>query len=112
MDITVHNQGDVTVLALFGRMDATTVSDFEDSWRSRIEEGENRIVVDLENLEYISSAGLRGILTLLKACKAKDGRLAFCRINDVVASVFKISGFLAMLSIHASRDEAVASVGA
>lgn len=112
MDITVLQQGDATILALSGRMDATTVGDFEQAWRDRIDAGETRIVVDLAGIEYISSAGLRGILALLKMCKSKGGRLAFCSMGSMVAEVFKISGFTAMLSIHDNRDGAVAFVGA
>jgi len=56
-------------------------------------------LVDLAGLEFISSAGLRGVLMLAKTCQ-KDGRpLGFCGLKPLVEDVFKISGFMSILKI-------------
>ena len=68
------------------------------------------VVVDLGGVEYISSAGLRVILTMVKASKAAAATLAFCSMQSMVAEVFKISGFSSMLPIYATRDEAVSAL--
>ena len=72
--------------------------------------GAKKIVVDLAGIEYISSAGLRVILTMVKASKGAVATLAFCSIQSMVAEVFKISGFSSMLPIYATRDEAVSAL--
>ena len=69
-----------------------------------------KVVVDLGGVEYISSAGLRVILTMVKASKAAAATLAFCSMQSMVAEVFKISGFSSMLPIYATRDEAVSAL--
>ncbi|WP_245590798.1 STAS domain-containing protein [Nitratidesulfovibrio termitidis] len=80
------------------------------SLAARLEAGASRLVIDLGGIEYISSAGLRGILGLLKACKSGGVGLAFCGIGEMVGEVFRISGFTGMLSIHATADDAVAAL--
>ena len=93
MQAVISEQGCVSILALSGRMDATTASVFDEACRSLLDGGAKKIVVDLAGIEYISSAGLRVILTMVK-----------------VAEVFKISGFSSMLPIYATRDEAVSAL--
>ena len=60
-------------------------------------------------LEF-GTAGLRGILGLVKALKACAGKLAFCSLQPMTAEVFRISGFNAMLTVRDSRQEALAAL--
>lgn len=85
-------------------------SSFETSCRELLDSGAKKVVVDLGGVEYISSAGLRVILTMVKASKAAAATLAFCSMQSMVAEVFKISGFSSMLPIYATRDEAVSAL--
>ena len=78
--------------------------------RELLDSGAKKVVVDLGGVEYISSAGLRVILTMVKASKAAAATLAFCSMQSMVAEVFKISGFSSMLPIYATRDEAVSAL--
>jgi len=55
-------------------MDAVTTPEFEQTLGGWIDEGEIRFIVDFTGLDYISSAGLRGILTSVKRLKAEGGR--------------------------------------
>ena len=107
MQVVTSEQGCVGIIALTGRIDATTASSFETSCRELLDSGAKKVVVDLGGVEYISSAGLRVILTMVKASKAAAATLAFCSMQSMVAEVFKISGFSSMLPIYATRDEAV-----
>ncbi|WP_294509515.1 STAS domain-containing protein [uncultured Bilophila sp.] len=110
MQAVISEQGCVSILALSGRMDATTASVFDEACRSLLDGGAKKIVVDLAGIEYISSAGLRVILTMVKASKGAVATLAFCSMQSMVAEVFKISGFSSMLPIYATRDEAVSAL--
>lgn len=107
MQIETSQQKGITVLSLNGRMDATTVSTFEAECRARFEEGNTRLVIDMKNLSYISSAGLRGILSMVKLCKSSSGGLFFCNLDPKVKDVFKITGFTNMLPIHETLDAAL-----
>ena len=110
MQIDVSKQDGVTILKVSGRMDATTVTEFTEECQKHIKDGSGRFIVDLAGLEYISSAGLRGILTIGKACKAAKAALAFCSMQAMVADMFKLSGFTAILSVYATLDEALAGM--
>ena len=107
MDITVTEENGVSIMALSGRMDATTTPEFENAAKALLNAGKNRVVVDMADLEYISSAGLRGILGLVKALRAASGKLAFCSLQPMAAEVFRISGFNAMLTVCGSRADAL-----
>ena len=110
MQINVTVQDGITILKVAGRMDATTVGGFTDECQTQLKNGSGRFIVDLGELEYISSAGLRGILLLGKSCKAAKAALAFCSMQAMVADMFKLSGFNAILSVYATSDDALAGM--
>lgn len=105
MQLQIIEEGTVTVISLAGRMDATTAPDFEDCCRELMGRGITRIVVDLDGIAYMSSAGLRCILSTQKA--GKDCILIFCNLQPMVVDIFHISGFNRILSICATREEAL-----
>ena len=90
--------------------DRTVLVGAEDETAALLEAGKQRLLIDMSRLEYISSAGLRGILGLVKALKACAGKLAFCSLQPMTAEVFRISGFNAMLTVRDSRQEALAAL--
>lgn len=110
MEITATQDKDCIILALAGRMDATTTIEFDNAAQAAMNEGHTHILVDLQNVVYMSSAGLRSLLSLAKAAKAAQGRLCFCCLQPMVAEVFRISGFDRMLSVHADREAGLAAL--
>lgn len=107
MKINVTEQNGASIMALEGRMDATTTAVFELSSRGVLDDGARKVIVDMTALEYISSAGLRGILGMVKSMKAASGTLAFCGLQPMVSEVFRISGFNAILSVYDTLDAAL-----
>ena len=112
MEINVTEQDGITILELAGRMDATTTPEFVSAAQKLMTAGKKQLLVDMAQLEYISSAGLRGILGLVKALKKTAGRLAFCSLQPMAAEVFRISGFNAMLTVCDTRQEALKALQA
>ena len=110
MQIDIINNDGIIILKLNGRMDATSVGEFTEECQKQIKNGSGRFIVDLAGLEYISSAGLRGILTMGKTCKAAKAALAFCSMQAMVADMFKLSGFTSILTIYPTLDEALAGM--
>ncbi|MCR4666696.1 MAG: STAS domain-containing protein [Desulfovibrio sp.] len=104
MEITSTQDNDCTILALSGRMDATTTVEFDNVAQAALKEGHTHILVDMKDLVYMSSAGLRSLLSLAKTAKAAQGKLCFCSLQPMVAEVFHISGFDRMLSVHNDRE--------
>jgi anti-anti-sigma factor len=108
MELITEKQGEVVVFKLKGRLDTLTAPDFEEKCLKWLEAGEFNFAVDLGELDYISSAGIRSILVIAKQLKAQDGGLAFSRISGMVEKVFNIAGIYTLFPAYASLDEALA----
>lgn len=110
MDITETKHDQYSVFKLNGRLDSNTAMGFEQKLFESIENGAQRLILDFQDLDYISSAGLRVILKATKNLKGADGKLVLCAMQDYVKEVFEISGFDSFLPIVATLDDAVKSV--
>jgi len=107
MEITTAVERDIIAVSPKGRIDAVTAADFEKELARLAEEGHRNFLLDLQGLEYISSAGLRSILAFAKTLKGKEGRLVFASLQGPVKDVFRISGFGSIFKICDSREEAL-----
>lgn len=100
--------GAVTVIAPVGRIDSSTADALDVRLvRLSAAAGALSVVVDFEGVEYISSAGLRVLLSMAKRVREKRGALALCSLPDGVRQVFELAGFLPLFAIQPSRDRAV-----
>jgi anti-anti-sigma factor len=107
MEISIDKQSNAVVVAIKGRMDGVSAPEFEKTMADHIASGASRFVVDCSALEYISSAGLRSLLTTAKSLRARDGELVFAALRDVVREVFEIGGFSTIFSVYDSTDAAL-----
>lgn len=98
MEINKNLNGDALELKVIGRLDTTTAPALEAEVKSSIE-GLKSLVFDLEGLEYISSAGLRVLLSAQKTMN-KQGTMKLVNVNEVVMEVFEITGFVDVLTIE------------
>jgi anti-anti-sigma factor len=103
--------GGVLVLSPQGRLDAATSAAFENEAKNLVGGKATPVVLNLETLEYISSAGLRAVLTTAKHVKSLGGGFTLCGLQGSVATVMEVSGFDTMLGAHAGIGEAVAAIG-
>ncbi|MDR2354162.1 MAG: STAS domain-containing protein [Deltaproteobacteria bacterium] len=106
MRITEHN---ASCLLVEGRMDATSISIFDTEIKDILAHPED-LVLDLEKVDYISSAGLRSILTLAKNLNSAGKSLVITTLTSTVYEVFKIAGFLDILKVFASRAEGITAL--
>ena len=107
MKITKRKENDVVVVSVQGRLDASSSPEFEKELEQFIDQGEKDFVVDFEELDYISSAGLRSILVLAKKLRVKDGQIFLATLQDTVEAVFDLAGFSKMIPIFESTEEAL-----
>ena len=110
MELQTEANGDVLVVTLSGRLDAVTAPDYETKIRELIDANNNKLVIDFATLEYISSAGLRGLLLTAKLLKAKNGQICLANPDGNVKSVFDMSGFSALFKMADSIDSALRSI--
>jgi len=107
MEISVTESGDVRILSFKGNLDTNTSPQAENEINGLIEAGAQKLLVNFENLDYISSAGLRILLATAKKLKASPGDLKICCLNETVQEVFDISGFATILSVSKTEEEAL-----
>ncbi len=107
MQISVKTADEVKVLEFKGNLDTQTSSDAQEQLTELIAKGEKKILVHFGKLEYISSAGLRVLLTAAKQLKPGGGEIRICSLNEVVKEVFDISGFITIFKVFGSESEAL-----
>ncbi len=95
------------VVTLAGRFDANAASEVEETLTKLVDDGEVNLVVDLAEVDYISSIGLRILLKTLKKVTGAEGRLVLCSLTDYVNEVFELSGLVAVFNIASNRQEAL-----
>jgi len=108
MKIGEERRDETLIVTASGRIDSNSSSELERALLGHTGSGESRIVVDLAEVEYISSAGLRVLLMVAKKLQATKGRLVLCAMPESVRLVFELAGFLPIFAIESTRDAALA----
>ncbi|MDD2310321.1 MAG: STAS domain-containing protein [Desulfuromonadaceae bacterium] len=110
MDFQAIKEANATIVTVTGRLDAVTAPEYEKAVNELISGGEIAFVIDFNGLDYISSAGLRGLLVTAKQLKGKDGQVRFANVKGTVKEVFDISGFGSIFQMDDSVAAALAKI--
>jgi anti-anti-sigma factor len=97
--------GDAQVFSLSGRLDSEAAPEFERQCLNQVRGETRMLILDLSPLEYLSSAGLRTILSAGKALQAKEGKLVLCVPKGQTRQIVEAVGFHKMFTIVSSMDE-------
>lgn len=111
MEVEISGTERVAVVAVTGRIDAYTAPEVEDRLGEVAGSGRH-LVIDLSGTEYISSAGLRVLLTMAKRSARGEFLMRLCGLQEAVREVFDIAGFTKLFEIRDGRDAAVAELTA
>lgn len=109
LDIEHKGKDGVTVVYFFGKMDTRTSPDAEKYLNRLIDDGDNNILMNFEELDFISSTGLRVILATGKRLMGSNGKLTMCNANITVNDVLGMSGFNKMFGVFDTEEEALQS---
>ncbi|MEP0763528.1 MAG: STAS domain-containing protein [Chloroflexota bacterium] len=109
MNITEREQDSVTIFALEGRVDSEGALDLDLALQTAVSEGKHKLVLEMDRVRYINSAGLRTLADILTQVRASQGDLKLVNLSQRVARVFQIIGFDKFFSIYATVDEAIAA---
>jgi anti-anti-sigma factor len=109
MDLSEERLDQVIALSVRGRIDSMTAPQFGQKLDSVVAAPSGRLVVDLRDLDYISSAGFRVLLVAAKRADETGSRLVLCGLSSKVRQLFDVGGFLDLFSITATRDEAISA---
>ena len=98
LNINKKAENSKLTIALEGRVDTTTAPELDQAVKSSMD-GISELVLDLKKLDYISSAGLRVLLSAQKAMN-KQGQMKLCNVNETIMEIFEVTGFSDILTIE------------
>ena len=110
VELDTQKLDDHILANLAGRLDGSNARKFEESLKETIGTDSRPVIIDMKNLSYISSAGLRAILLIAKSVKARKADLALCSLPSHINEIFEISGFDKIIPIHSTREAATKSL--
>lgn len=100
----------VLIVSVAGRIDGLNAQEFHENLDKEIAGSENPVVLDLEGLSYISSAGLRSILLIAKTLQSRNTRFMLCSLSAPIREIFEIAGFDKIIDVLGSRSDAIATI--
>ncbi len=103
--VTAHN---VTILNVKGRVDSYTAPELENTLTKLLNENGSKIVLNMQDVEYLSSAGLRAMVNALKDAQQSGGNLHLAAISDPTEMILRTVGMLQMFNIFPTNEEALA----
>lgn len=105
--ITEDLKGGVTILHVRGKLDAALSAAIEQKSSEMIQQGQNKLLLDMSEISYVNSAGLRMLLAVKKQMKALPGKFIVCGLRNEVFEVMKICGFDHVIEISKNEEEAL-----
>lgn len=105
-DITAYRR--CSMVTASGRIDSNTAPTFEEALKTAIEGGQSNMVLLLKEVDFMSSAGLRAMVSSLKACKSGGGNLVLATPSKRVVEVMQLAGLTSLFTVF---DDVTAAVG-
>jgi len=109
MNITEREQNGVTIYSVEGRVDSEGAVDLDLALQAATADGKHKMVLEMAEVRYINSAGLRTLADILTQNQKAGGDLKLVNLHPKVQRVFQIIGFERFFNIYESADEAVAA---
>lgn len=100
MVVNVLNEGDALVVVIDGRLDTVTAPELERSIAPLLAEKSQTVIFQCKGMEYVSSSGLRVILSSYKSVVSNGGKFVLRNLSKDVRSVFDLTGFSRILTIE------------
>jgi anti-anti-sigma factor len=110
LELSESSDGAVTVIAVKGRLDSASAPTLEERLSGTLAAPSRRLLIELSQLEYISSAGFRILLLAMKRADQSEGQLVLAGVSGKVRELFDLGGFLDLFRICSTRDEGVAAL--
>ena len=109
MKIQVESVNDITVVILEGELNVDDSIKLREAFLKILQQGATEVMVDLEKVGFIGSAGLAVLIEMLQLLKRTGGKLGCCNINDHIRGLFEITKIHKLITIYEDRTRAVKS---
>lgn len=110
MDIRTEKKDCALMVAISGMLDASNYQTLEEKMQSYIRDGERSFIFNLQNLEYMSSAGVRIFIKTYRALLPKGGSMVFSSLQPFVLEIFEIAGLTSNFKIFPDDESAIRSL--
>lgn len=111
LNVSIEEKDKCKLVRLAGRLDATTTPALEGKISKVLDQNKQFMLMDFSKVDYLSSAGMRLLLSATKKLKAHGGKLVFCSMSDEVMEIIKMAGFERILAIYPSEEAALKACG-
>jgi anti-sigma B factor antagonist len=111
MNIVETTENGITIFTLSGRIDSEGAVDLDLALHTAVSEGKFKMILDMAEVRYINSAGLRTLADILTTNRENGGELLLVSMNPKIKRVFEIIGFDQFFSSHESLADARAAIG-
>lgn len=109
MDISVQGLKRVQVVTVNGRVDSSSAPQLDEKLKNLRQNGYENLVLDLSEVDYMSSAGLRAIVSALRDCKKHGGNLCLVNPSARVGEVLELAGLTSLFNVYDDTTTAVGS---
>ena len=107
MEISTRDAQDVKIVDLQGDLDTNTAPGGEAYLNELLSDDAKKVLLNLEKLDFMSSAGLRVLLATAKRLQSTGGSLRVCCLNETVQEIFEMSGFISILNVTQTEQESL-----
>lgn len=110
MTITTKQIDQATVATITGKLDGVTAVEVQKKLFSLLQEGHKKLIIDVQTVDYLSSAGMRTLLLVAKRAKEVSASICLINVSPQLSEIFEITGFLPVLTIYKDLDTALKSL--
>lgn len=110
IEIKWRQEGDIAIASILGRIDSTSSDRFQALMEKGLGSEPRALLMDLERVSYISSAGLRVCLMLAKRFRSTGHALAMCSLSDVNREIVAVSGFDKLIRVYDDPESAISAM--
>jgi anti-sigma B factor antagonist len=112
IEISVEQAGDIDIVTINGRVDSRTAPEMGDCLSHQIDQGSLYLVINFNSVDYMSSAGLRELVSALKRVKSAGGDIRLCCVPPRVNEVLELSGLSSIFYVFEDQSSALESFSA
>jgi anti-sigma B factor antagonist len=108
LSIETDNTKSVSVMKVKGRVDSETAPELDAALSKLLGDGRNKIVLDLQSVDYLSSAGLRALVKALKDAQGSGGDVHLASVSEPIEVILRTVGMMQMFKMYSTSEEAAA----
>jgi anti-sigma B factor antagonist len=109
MKIETRKVGDVLIVEFSGKLDSYSSGDARDRMVNIVQGDDRRVLANLQNLEFLTSAGMRVFVQAAKLLQGKRGELKICSARPEIKEMLEVSGFNSLIAVYDTEEDACSS---